>query len=105
MEIPSYVVESVGAAAAVLTTLCWLPQALRVIRTRDARAISFSGYLTFAIGLAFWLAYGVLLGSLPLIGANVISLVLVTVILSMKLRHVSHEAYFRSRPPDFTNQS
>ncbi len=87
MEIPSFVVESIGAAAAVLTTVCWLPQALRVIRYRDTRAISFVSYLGFAIGVALWLVYGVFLSNGPLIAANTITLGLLIVILAMKLRY------------------
>jgi MtN3 and saliva related transmembrane protein len=81
------IIELIGAAAATLTTICWLPQAIRVIRTRETRAISFPAYAAFAAGLTLWLAYGLLLGSLPLIVANTITLALVLVILALKLRH------------------
>jgi MtN3 and saliva related transmembrane protein len=86
MEIPPLVVEGVGSAAAILTTVCWLPQALHVIRHRDTRAISFGSYLAFAIGVALWLLYGIFLGKLPLIAANTVTLSLLLVILAMKLR-------------------
>jgi MtN3 and saliva related transmembrane protein len=86
MEIPPLFVEAIGSAAAILTTLCWLPQALHVIRCRDTRAISFGSYLTFAIGVALWLLYGILLGKMPLIAANTVTLSLLVVILAMKLR-------------------
>jgi MtN3 and saliva related transmembrane protein len=81
------IIELIGAAAATLTTICWLPQAIRVIRTRETRAISLPAYAAFAAGLTLWLAYGLLLGSLPLIVANTITLALVLVILALKLRH------------------
>ncbi len=80
-------VNAVGAAAAILTTLCWLPQALHIIRTRDAAAISLLTYSAFAIGLVLWLCYGLLLGSWPIIGSNVVTLVPVLVIIVLKLRH------------------
>jgi MtN3 and saliva related transmembrane protein len=86
MEIPPLIVEGVGSAAAILTTVCWLPQALHVIRHRDTRAISFGAYLVFALGVALWLVYGILLGKVPLIGANVVTLSLLLIILAMKLR-------------------
>jgi MtN3 and saliva related transmembrane protein len=87
MDIPPLLVEAVGGAAAVLTTLCWLPQALRVIRLRDTRAISLASYLAFAAGVALWLIYGVLLGKVPLIAANAVTLSLLVVILRLKLRY------------------
>lgn len=78
--------EAVGGVAAVLTTFCWLPQALRTVRLRDTRAISLPAQIAFAAGLALWLAYGLLIGSWPLIGANALSLAFVGVIIGTKLR-------------------
>jgi MtN3 and saliva related transmembrane protein len=83
---PSLVTETVGMAAAALTTLCWVPQAVRIIRTRDTRAISLATQATLASGVVLWIAYGCLLGSMPLVAANAVTLVLVTAILVMKLR-------------------
>ncbi|KUL95485.1 hypothetical protein DK26_10120 [Bosea sp. WAO] len=80
-------IETLGFAAATLTTLCWLPQAVQTIRTRDTRAISLWTQAMFASGIVLWLVYGLLIASWPLIGANAISLCLVSVILAMKLRH------------------
>lgn len=79
--------EAVGTAAALLTTFCWVPQAVRTIRLRDTRAISLWAQLAFGAGLALWLVYGLLIGSWPLIGANAISLALCAVIVAMKIRY------------------
>ena len=76
-----------GAAGAVLTTICWLPQAIRLIRERDTQAISLIANLTFLAGLICWLLYGISLRDLPLIVSNGISIVLTSVIIVMKLRH------------------
>lgn len=80
-------VELLGAAAATITTLCWVPQAIKVIRTRETAAISLTMYVMLATGIALWLAYGVLIGSWPLIGANAFTIILVGIILTMKLRY------------------
>jgi MtN3 and saliva related transmembrane protein len=80
-------IEIIGAIAAAITTLCWVPQAIKVIRTREIAAISLVMYLMLALGVALWLAYGVLIGSWPLIGANAVTLVPVLAILGMKLRY------------------
>jgi len=77
----------IGAIAATITTLCWVPQAIKVVRTRETAAISLMMYLMLALGIAMWLAYGVLIGSWPLIGANAVTLVPVLAILGMKLRY------------------
>jgi len=81
------IVDVVGTAGAVLTTLCWLPQAARIIRTRDTHAISLPATVALTTGITCWLVYGVALGDAPLIGANAISLALTLAILGLKLRH------------------
>jgi MtN3 and saliva related transmembrane protein len=81
------VTEAVGALAAMLTTLCWLPQAVRIIRLRDAQAISLPTNVAFAAGIALWLAYGIALGKWPIIAANAVTLALILAIIGLKLRH------------------
>jgi MtN3 and saliva related transmembrane protein len=83
----SSLIEILGFAAATLTTLCWIPQAVHTIRTRDTRAISLLTQGMFALGVLLWLCYGLYLVSWPLISANAITLCLVLVILAMKLRY------------------
>jgi MtN3 and saliva related transmembrane protein len=80
-------IELLGFVAATLTTLCWVPQAVHTIRTRDTRAISLWTQGLFALGVLLWLCYGLFLGSWPLISANSVTLCLVLIILTMKLRY------------------
>lgn len=80
-------IEWVGAAAATLTTSAFLPQAVRTIRTRQTRDISLWAQLLLFIGNGLWLTYGMLIGSLPLIAANVPTLALIAIVLALKLRH------------------
>ena len=77
----------IGGAGAVLTTICWLPQAIRVVRTKDTRAISLATNLIFVTGILLWLIYGIAISNWPLIGANAISMMFTLVIITMKLRH------------------
>ena len=79
--------EWIGAVAATLTTLSFVPQALRTLRTRDAHSLSLPMYLTFSVGVGFWLAYGWMLGSWPMIVSNAITLLLAATILALKLRY------------------
>ncbi len=78
--------EALGYLAASLTTLSFVPQAVRVIRTRDTRAISLSSYALFCAGIALWLAYGIALGAAPIVVANAVTLVLASTIFALKLR-------------------
>lgn len=80
-------IEALGAVAAILTTLCWMPQAVKILRDRDTRAISLVATLAFMIGVGFWLAYGIALQNWPLIGSNSVTFALMGLILALKLRH------------------
>lgn len=79
--------EIIGFTAATLTTIAFVPQAIKTFRTRDTRSISLGMYTVFTIGIAFWFAYGVLLGSWPMILSNIVTLGLSGGILLMKLRY------------------
>lgn len=80
-------VKFIGITAAVLTTLCWLPQAIKAFREKETRAISLPTTATLALGIVLWLVYGLSIGDGPLIGANAVSLGLVLTIMAMKLRY------------------
>lgn len=60
-----WTIDLIGYAAAGLTTVAFVPQALKSWRTRDLSGVSLSMYSLFTLGLALWLAYGVALGSWP----------------------------------------
>ena len=80
-------IDATGAVGAVLTTICWLPQAIQLIRDRDTRAISLTATAGFTAGMALWLVYGAALVDWPLIASSAITLALMLVILGLKLRH------------------
>jgi MtN3 and saliva related transmembrane protein len=82
-----WLTEAIGIAAALLTTFCWLPQVVKIVRERDTRAISFPANLASAIGVGCWLIYGAALPDWPLIGSSAITLAFMLVILALKLRH------------------
>lgn len=76
-----------GLTAATLTTFAFVPQVVRAWRTRSTRDISMPMFLLLAIGIVLWLAYGFLIDDIPLIVANLVTLVLVLLILICKLRY------------------
>jgi len=78
--------EWFGYAAAALTSGSFIPQAMMTIRTRDTRGISRGMYAMFTTGVALWLAYGVAIGSWPMIIANTVTLLLAATVLVLKLR-------------------
>jgi len=52
------VVDAVGAAGAVLTTVCWVPQAIKIIRERETRAISLPGTMLCVLGVVLKIRHG-----------------------------------------------
>jgi MtN3 and saliva related transmembrane protein len=78
--------EWIGGIAATLTTCSFLPQVWRVWRTRHTKDISLLMYALFTVGVALWLAYGILLDAWPIIIANSITLLLAGTVLVLKLR-------------------
>jgi MtN3 and saliva related transmembrane protein len=79
--------EGVGDLAAVCTTLCWLPQAIKIIREKRTEGISLITQSVFTLGTALWAAYGLLLNNRPIIYANGVTLGFALAILILKLRY------------------
>lgn len=78
--------EWFGYIAAFCTTVAFIPQVLRILKTKDTQAISLGMYTIFTFGIAMWLVYGVLLNNWPMIAANLITLILALVILLYKIK-------------------
>ncbi len=93
MDLP----ELLGLAAGFLTTLSFVPQALKIHRTRSARDVSLGMFVAFTAGVVLWLAYGLMKRELPIILWNAITLVLALWILAMKLRYDRAASAVRAR--------
>jgi MtN3 and saliva related transmembrane protein len=79
--------EIIGFAAAILTTAAYIPQFVKVWKTRSTKDISLRMYLMMCSGVFLWLVFGIRLRSLPIILANGITFILTAAILGMKIRH------------------
>jgi len=77
-----------GYPAAFLTTIAFVPQAWQSWRTRDLSGISLPMYALFTMGVALWLGYGFVTGSLPIIVANSVTLLLASLVLWLKILEV-----------------
>jgi len=78
--------DVLGYLAGTLTTIAFVPQVVRIVRTRSAHDLSWGMFCILSTGVALWLWYGIRVGSLPLIAANAATLALVLTILVLKLR-------------------
>jgi MtN3 and saliva related transmembrane protein len=86
-------VDVVGVAAGLCSMASFVPQVLKILRERDAEAVSMRMYLVTVTGFLLWIAYGALLGSWPVWLSNTINLALAATILALKFR------YGPRRPP------
>lgn len=80
-------IQFIGIIAAILTTVSFLPQAIKAIKTKDTKGISLSMYCIFFLGVTLWLIYGILVNNLPIILANSVTFILSGTILILKLKY------------------
>lgn len=80
------VYEAIGSVAAVITTLAWLPQIVKVLRERQARDISLATNTALAVGVFLWIVYGLAIGSVPVIVSNAVTFLFIALIVGLKLR-------------------
>lgn len=84
MEIDS--VEIIGLIAAILTTSAFVPQVIKTWKTKDVEGLSLTMYSVFFVGIVLWLVYGILIESLSVILANVITAILALILVYFKIR-------------------
>ncbi|MHB8550610.1 MAG: SemiSWEET transporter, partial [Acidiferrobacterales bacterium] len=65
-----------GFLAGTLTTIAFLPQAIKIWKTKSTKDISLGMFTLFVTGVFLWIVYGVGIGSVPVIIANTVTLVL-----------------------------
>ncbi len=76
----------VGSLAAILTTSAFVPQAIKIIKTRKTKDISLLMYIVLTTGILCWLIYGILIQQAPIIFANSIGFTLTFIILVLKIK-------------------
>ena len=79
--------EMIGYFSAFLTTFAFVPQAYHSWKTRDLSGVSLPMYSLFTAGVLGWIVYGLKIGSLPVILANIVTLILACIVLWLKLKH------------------
>jgi MtN3 and saliva related transmembrane protein len=87
MEMTPEVIDWIGLAAGSCTTLSFLPQLITVYRRKSAKDLSYSWLAVFTAGIVLWLAYGLLLLSVPVILANAVTLSLLVILIALKVRY------------------
>lgn len=80
-------VDMLGLTAAVVSTGMAIPQLVKMIKTKRVADVSITMFLLNLVGVVLWFAYGVALGSKPIIYGNVISFFVVVLIIYYKFKH------------------
>lgn len=80
-------INIIGFLAAAGTTIAFIPQVIRSVKTKSTKDISFAMYSLFCIGISLWIIYGIFLNSYPIILANSITLILAITVLITKLQY------------------
>ena len=82
----SFDTNLVGFLAGFCTTIAFIPQVIKVWKTKSTKDISLIMFVTFTFGVLCWTIYGLSISNLPMIIANAITLVLASLILIAKIR-------------------
>lgn len=77
----------IGLVAGTLTTLSFIPQLIKIVRSKSTHDISLVMYIVFSTGILLWLIYGLLISDVPVIVANAVALFITIAILSLKIRY------------------
>lgn len=92
--------ELLGLVAAALTTGSFLPQVIRLWRTRNADGVSLLTFSIFSVGVALWLAYGIMVDARPVVIANAVTLILASAVVVLVVRIRAAQARTRRRDTD-----
>lgn len=76
-----------GITAGTLTTVAFIPQLAKTLKSKSTGDLSWGMVLTFTIGVLLWLIYGIWIDSLPVILANAVTLLLQLGIVSLKIKY------------------
>lgn len=77
----------IGLIAASCTTISFVPQAMKTIKTKDIKGLSLGMYIVLTTGIFLWLVYGILNKDLPVILSNFITLVITLIILTLIIKY------------------
>lgn len=80
-------IQLLGLIAGACTTIAFLPQVLKTWKSRSAKDLSLSMFSIFSLGVALWLVYGFMVQDIPVIAANLVTLMLASTLLVFKLRY------------------
>ena len=83
----SNLTTTLGLVAGVLTTLAYLPQLIKTWQSKSADDLSWSMLIILCVGIILWLVYGFSVRDIPIVAANIVTFILASIILVLKIRY------------------
>ncbi len=80
-------IEIIGLIAATLTTIAYVPQVIKTWKTKDVSTLSLTMYIVMFLGVSMWFTYGVLLKSIAIVLANIVTGILTFTLILLKLKY------------------
>ena len=80
-------IEIIGYVAAVLTTSSFLPQVIKVWKSKSSEGVSVTMYMVMLTGVILWAIYGFLIGRKSVLLANFVAGILQLMILIIVFRN------------------
>ncbi len=77
----------IGYAAALCSTIAFVPQVVKAWRTRSTRDVSFASFALIIGGGGLWMIYAWQREDWPVFGTNLIIFLLAAAMLGFKTRH------------------
>ena len=79
--------DLLGYCAATLTTIAFIPQVLKTIKTKSAKDVSIGMFISFTIGVFLWIMYGLVTSNKPIWISNSIIFCLAITQIILKLKY------------------
>jgi MtN3 and saliva related transmembrane protein len=79
-------IQVLGLVAGGLTTVAFVPQVLKTYKSRSAKDLSLGMFSIFFAGVALWLVYGIMVKDVPVIAANLLTLILAFTLIVFKFK-------------------
>tara|TARA_Y100000741_G_scaffold363283_1_gene351163 strand:- start:815 stop:1081 length:267 start_codon:yes stop_codon:yes gene_type:complete len=80
-------IEVIGLLAAILTTLAFIPQVFKVIKSKSSEGLSLTTYIIFITGVFLWFIYGIFKMSFSMVLGNGITIFLASIIIYYILKN------------------
>ena len=79
--------EVIGIVAGVLTSISFIPQIVKIRKTKSTKDLSWGMFGVFSLGIVLWLIYGLIINQFPVILANIVTLTFSGIIIYYKFKY------------------